>query len=154
MDSITLPSPLPWFKQPDFTFKVSKTRPEHPFLYSSAEDKILYHCTAIKKKNTYTVSIMFTTGAVEHTCTCTNEQQGWMHAYLGAYILSYEGVEGPTLMPWVENLEIIDPLAASAWILQHISSKNPVLKVLATRAHKTLLALEDSCTESNKKSKR
>ena len=106
-----------------------------------------------KKGNVHRIQIHFTSGNVEHQCTCPDEQQGWLNAYIGAFALSYDGVASPQVEPWILNVDIEDIIGSSAWILQHISSTNFVLRSIALRANKYLLTLEDSCTESKKKSK-
>ena len=148
---ITLPNPLPLLvlNKPCVVFqagadsRLSAKKPE--------DIRYITHCSA--KDNTYIVQIQFSSGDVEHSSKCTDEQQGWLNAYMGAYALSLEGInptslEGldPTMEPWVHEVEIEDPVGSSAWIIQHISSSNPVLRTLAIRAHKKLLALEDQCT--------
>jgi len=98
-----------------------------------------------KPDNNYHVQIHFSSGNVEHLCTCSDEQQGWLTAYVGAYALAYEGVENPPVEPWINNVEIEDSIGSSAWVTQHIDSPNYLLRRLALRALKDILTLEDSC---------
>lgn len=153
-----LPNPLPLLKLGAGDKVVFKTyRDTHGLQCLTTENPgdLKYFVSGCSKKgNVHRIQIHFSSGNVEHQCTCPDEQQGWLNAYVGAFALSYEGVANPQVEPWIINVEIEDPIGSSAWILQHISSSNFVLRSIALRAHKYLLTLEDSCTESKKKSKR
>lgn len=153
----TFSTPLPLVtlgKNSKVTFKVYKNSTDTSSLTAEDPNQVRYLSVCSNTNNTYTVKIHFVSENVKHQCTCSDEQQGWLNAYFGAYALANEGFETNTIESWVSELEIQNPIENSAWIIQHLNSSNSVLKDLATRAHKKLLALEDSCTESKKKSKR
>lgn len=152
-----LANPLPLLKLGPGDDIVFKTYVGHDLLHLTTEkpEDLRYFVSACSKKgNVHRVQIHFSSGNVEHQCTCSDEQQGWLNAYVGAYALSFEGVDSPKTEPWITNVEIADPVGSSAWVLQHISSKNFILRTIAQKAHRYLLTLEDSCIESKKKSKR
>ena len=152
-----LPNPLPLLKLGPGDNVVFKTYVGSNKLLSLTTEKpedLRYFVHGTKKGNVHRVQLHFSSGNVEHQGTCSDEQQGWLNAYIGAYALSFEGVESPKTEPWILNVEIEDLIGSSAWILQHISSKNFILRTIAQKAHRYLLTLEDSCIESKKKSKR
>lgn len=153
-----LPNPLPLLKLgagDKVVFKTYVNQHGTQCLATEKLEDLRYHVSGCQKKgNVHRIQIHFSSGNVEHQCTCPDEQLGWLNAYVGAFALSYEGVANPQVESWILNLQVADIIGSSAWILQHISSPNFVLRNIAQRAHKYLLALEDSCTESKKKSKR